>query len=151
MQINSYHTRMLITESEPINKASNRTGGSTTSGEIDSSDNTESDTSDKVSISNLAMKKSQETMSAEDKLPAHIKRLKALIKEIKIQIKEQQQKLAELEQSNVSNEVKDATRELYLEQLMSLQSALASTSSALEQAIEAAGITDPAVLMAAIL
>jgi len=59
--------------------------------------------------------------------------------------------LAELEQSNVSSEVKNATRELYLEQLMSLQSALASTSSALEQAIEAAGITDPAVLIAAVL
>ena len=71
--------------------------------------------------------------------------------EIKNQIKEQQQKLAELEQSNISNDVKNATRELYLEQLMSLQSALVSTSNALEQAIEAAGITDPAALMAAIL
>lgn len=172
MKVNSYHTRMLLIEklsaqsglqslSENLLKNDSKNGETNgtirsasngmASRTLGSSDTTEPNTSEKVTISDVAMKKSQEEMTAEDRLPAHIKRLKALIKEIKIQIKEQQQKLAELEQSNVSNDVKNATRELYLEQLMSLQSALVSTSSALEQAIEAAGITDPAVLMAAVL
>ncbi|NRA83290.1 MAG: hypothetical protein HRU22_05795 [Gammaproteobacteria bacterium] len=75
-----------------------------------------------------------------------------VIKQLKAQIEEQQQKLKQLEQqTNLSSDAKDKTRELYQQQLVSLQLELASTTKALGQAIKDEGIEDPAVLIAALI
>lgn len=152
MKINLYHTKMVLNQKPTAQlERQHLAEDSLKNDTANSANNTKPDSAEKITISAAAMKKSQETASAEDKLPAHIKRLKAQIKEIKIQIAAQQQKLAELEQSNLSDDLKEATKELYLDQLMSLQSSLSLTSIALDQAIKDAGITDPTLLMAAIM
>ena len=103
-------------------------------------------------ISMAAIKKSREPEKVEDKLPVHIKQLKVRIEQLKVQIEEQQQKLKELEQqTNLSGDAKDKTRELYQQQLVSLQLELASTMKALGQAIKDEGIEDPAILIAALM
>lgn len=155
-----FHTQMAIMtkslrqpEPQPPKDGPDHQNGATNTAQTttgDATTDTTRGTSEKISISAQGMKRSQQQESPEDQLPPHIKRLKEQIKLIKLQIAEQEQKLAELEQSNINQEIKDATRELYLEQLASMQSTLTLTSIALEKAIKEEGITDPVVLMAAL-
>ncbi|NRA61185.1 MAG: hypothetical protein HRU25_09825 [Psychrobium sp.] len=159
MKIKPYHTNMVLKIlPKPPLKSVGREHDETFSNHRDSTKDSEftskengSAASGKLTISMAAIKKSREKPSPEDQLPPHIKRLKEQIKEIKAEIVEQQDKIAELMQSNMNDELKESTKELYLEQLASLQSSLGMASQALKKAIEDEGIEDPAVLMAAML
>ena len=159
MQVKPYHTNMVlkIQPKPPIksinsghDKASSNNRDSTKDSTFDAKDD-QNVVSDKLTISMAAIKKSREKPSPEDQLPPHIKRLKEQIKEIKAEIVEQQDKIVELAQSNMNPELKESTKELYLEQLASLQYSLGMASQALKKAIEDEGIEDPLVLMAAML
>lgn len=148
MNIALYHSKMVMSKRPAVDLQQDNKPS--VPSDDDNKDRNEA-INDKVSISSIGLKKSRESASeAEQQLPPHIQQLKEQIRQIKQQIEEQQQKIAELEQSQMSDELKQATKETYLEQLMSLQSSLALTSIALQEAIKEAGITDPLVLMEAL-